>query len=225
MKTLIIIVAVFLGMYGCWEITYPSGSFRYKLTLVVDDNGKKIVASSVRQVHIRVNPRITPEMNNSVSVKGEAVVVDLGEKGVLFALLKGNDDNDYGYRIVFNEFQRSGATTPEGIKFYSSLKAKKKLAFDKIPMLVRFKDINDPKTVELVDPYDLEKTFGKGVKLVSATLEMTDEGVTSGVIEKKLMWLTKWKNYGGNIVGRTSFDKPPPPTPAELLIPMNFIQE
>jgi hypothetical protein len=201
-KKMIIVVALLLGVYGCWQVVYPSGTWRYKLTLVVDDNGKQIVSSSVRQVHVQVSPKILPAMNNSVSVKGEAVVVDLGKKGVLFALLRGNQNGgvDYGYNIVFYEFPNLGGTTPEGIRAYKHLKAKKELSFAKIPMLVHFRDINDPKTVELVDPNDLEKTFGAGVKLVSATIEMTDERVTWRMIEKRLTWLKKLK--GGYLDGQ-----------------------
>lgn len=201
MRKLGIIILVLLGMYGCWQVKYPSGAFRYKLTLVVDDNGKQIVASSVCEVHIQVEPRITPETVNYVTVKGEAVAVDIGEKGILFALLRSNKDVDYGYRIVFDAFPIEGASTAKGIEYYTHLKAKKELNFDNLPMLVRFRDINDPKTVELVDPNDLEKSFGKGVKLVSATIEITDEPVTKG-IENRLTWIREYydKLFDGNII-------------------------
>ena len=187
----ILVIAAIIGLYVGWEAVVNNGSWKYKLTLVVETPEGLKTGSAVRKVSASRDPVILQFLPSLVyghaSVKGEAVVVDLGERGVLFALLKGKDNNDYGYNIIFSEFPSGvrGGTTPEGIKFYSNLKAKKDLDFDKIPMLVRFRDINDPKTVELVDPNDLEKTFGKGVKLVSATLEMTDEGVTSGV--KKYM--------------------------------------
>ena len=56
------------------------------------------------------------------------------------------------------------------------------------PTIVRFRDIADPKSVEQVDPDDLAKSFGPGVKLKSLTVQMTDEPVTTG-IEKRLGWL------------------------------------
>lgn len=103
-------------------------------------------------------------------------------------MLRSRHSVDYGYRIIFNEFPHDGGTTSGGIRYYRSLKAKKELAFDNLPLLVRFRDINDPKTVEEVDPKNLEASFGKGIKLVSATLQMTDEEVTTGV-DKWLGWL------------------------------------
>ena len=59
------------------------------------------------------------------------------------------------------------------------------------PYFVRFRNIADPKSVEQVDPDDLAKSFGPGVKLKSLTVQMTDEPVTSG-IEKRFLW---WRNY------------------------------
>ncbi len=54
--------------------------------------------------------------------------------------------------------------------------------------------LTTPKTVEEVDPNNLEASFGKGIKLVSATLQMTDEEVTTGV-DKWLGWLEKTKGW------------------------------
>jgi hypothetical protein len=56
------------------------------------------------------------------------------------------------------------------------------------PVLVRFRDINDPRTLERVDPEGLSTSFGTGVRLARVTLQLTDDHVTTG-IEKKLKWL------------------------------------
>ena len=55
-------------------------------------------------------------------------------------------------------------------------------------MLLRFGDLADPKSVARVDPNDLAASFGPGVKLVRATIEITDDPVTTG-IEKRLGWV------------------------------------
>jgi hypothetical protein len=57
-----------------------------------------------------------------------------------------------------------------------------------LPLLVRFRDLNDPTTVERVDPFDLAGSFGAGVKIKRATIEITNAPVTTG-IEQKLPWL------------------------------------
>lgn len=49
-------------------------------------------------------------------------------------------------------------------------------------LLVMFKDINDPSTIEFVDLADLEATFGEGVKFVSGRYEYTKAPRTEGVV-------------------------------------------
>jgi hypothetical protein len=73
------------------------------------------------------------------------------------------------------------------------------------PMLVRFRDLTNPKTVErlcyTVHPCDanpealsrtralgLEEAFGKGVRINEVTIEMTHEPVTWGEVDKLLPW-------------------------------------
>ena len=62
---------------------------------------------------------------------------------------------------------------------------------DLYPRLFTFRDINDPTTVEQVDPANLAASFGEGVKLARATIELTDAQVTTG-IEKRLSWLNRY---------------------------------
>ena len=175
----------------CLYLIYPFSFWSYKLTLVVETPEGLKTGSAVRWVYFSVMPKLLPEEHGiDAGVKGEAVAVDLGQRGVLFSLMKGEAGYD---NIVNREFPYEGGVRRR-ILYYTFLKEKKELAFDKIPMMVRFRDINDPKSVEKVDPNDLEKSFGKGVKLVSATLEMTDEDMTKGVVDK---WLPSFDEKTG----------------------------
>lgn len=75
--------------------------------------------------------------------------------------------------------------------------AKADISPNNLPMLVRFHDINDPKTVERVDPNNLAATFGEGVNLVSTTIEITDEPITTGIEKVLPSWkgtdFAKWR--------------------------------
>lgn len=174
---------------------------RYRLTLIVNDNGKQFAGSSVIQVRPIYPSRPNLELPLYTGVKGEAVVIDLKEKGVLFGLLKSENDDDYAYNIIFKSYLGNFE-----LKQYRKGRAyaidrlgpKKDLDINNLPTLVHFQDISNPDTMEKVDPNNLEKVFGKGVKLVSATIEMVDEPVTMG-IEKYLKWMAKVKEsaYSG----------------------------
>ena len=216
MKVLIVIVAMLLGLYSCYGVAIPSVNIHYKLTLTVDDNGKQYTSSSVVEVFRQDTTKVFGGSFGGYGgeYKGEAVAVDLGEKGVLFCLLKGVEGSagvDYPLYIVmhafpehFEEFRNvTGVSVVDAMRKLDSIRPRPKtnMPFEKLPMLVRFRDINDPETVELVDPNDLEKSFGNGVKLVSATMEITDEPVTKGV-EKWLPWLWEYRNklFDGNTI-------------------------
>lgn len=57
-----------------------------------------------------------------------------------------------------------------------------------LPALVRFRDPHDPTSVQLVDPLNLAASFGAGVMLERAFVEIIDDPVTNG-IEARLPWL------------------------------------
>lgn len=198
------IAVLAIGMHYGIEPTpdrFPSGTWNYKITLTVQTPEGVMSGSSVRQVYVKSGPNILPQSTSTVRVRGEAVVVDLGKRGTLFGLLRSQTSVDGASYVFFDSFPipdshgyGEGSTTPKGVRYYNQLKSgKADVQSRDMPMLVRFKDINNPKTVERVDPSNLAATFGEGVKLVSATIEITDEPVTTG-IENVLGWLGEYYN-------------------------------
>ena len=203
MKKLGIVALVLVALAGLLYLKYPFGWWRYRMTVTVETPEGIKTGSAVREVNAHREPDVGENAGAGSYVRGEAVVVDLGARGTLFALLRGQNSVDHAEDIVFHMFPMpdgpGGGLTREGIWYYSRLKdAKATLPIDKYPMLVRFKDINDPKTVERVDPNNLAASFGDGVKLVSASIEITSDPVTTGV-EKKLGWLREY--YGKMLDG------------------------
>jgi len=100
--TILIIIAVYVG----YEAFFNHGSWNYKLTLVVETPEGQVVGSAVRKVSAQRDPVILQWIPASgyghAGVKGEAVVVDLGQRGVLFALLTGSDGSKGdALRMVF----------------------------------------------------------------------------------------------------------------------------
>ena len=92
-------------------------------------------------------------------------------------------------------------------------KPKGELPFKYLPMLVRFRDPNDPTSVERVDPLDLASSFGPGVTLKSAFVEITDDPLTRG-IEARFPWVTR-NNFPPMLI-------PPPPGPGRCRKPLSL---
>jgi hypothetical protein len=151
--------------------------------------------------------------------QGEATVVDLGARGLLFATLANEEElasgglsfyaaceTPFPRQKFLNEFERRGSANDVYADYLDELNRQRpegEVPFKYLPMLVRFRDLRDPASVERVVPSDVAASFGAGVKLVRMTIEITDAPVTKG-IEAVLPWL----------VGRESQRlRPPPPGP------------
>lgn len=211
------LAAMIVAIYAAWNIAYPSGTWRYKMTVTVETPEGIKTGSAAREIHVAAEPRI-PESAPHPQVIGEAIVIDLEKRGQLFALL----GSDYAYAIVYKAFpSASPPRSPDGIRYYSQLKAGTKvLALEQYPVFVHFKDVNDPKTVEYAygrvyctirdknctrgAPYQLdrlEEIYGQGVRIKEVTIEMTDEPVT-WEITRWLPWLSRLKS--GYLSGKRS---------------------
>ncbi|MGA2491659.1 MAG: hypothetical protein ABSF67_01780 [Roseiarcus sp.] len=78
-------LALALAVAGCGS--WPRAA-RYRFTVEVEDNGRMVSGSAVQEEDCVFNDgviRMGAALN--CGVKGEAVVVDLGDKGLLFVLL------------------------------------------------------------------------------------------------------------------------------------------
>lgn len=206
MRLLVGVILAVLGLvlFGVWSVLHPpSATLRYRLTLVVDDNGKETEGSSVVEVTLARNGLGTPF---SMGMRGEAAAVDLGARGLLFAVL-GDDWLMFPERVVAPAFGISrSADRLDIFKRIAALPpgSRADLPSDKLPMLVRFRDINDPKTVERVDPGNLSASFGPGVRLTRATIEVTDDPVMTGIEKRLPGWFVALRNRRASLDGDTS---------------------
>lgn len=210
-------------LFLAYHAVYYSGTWRYRITVNIETPEGIKSGSAVREVHaadITSYIRL-PESLPHVSVKGEAVVVDLGKRGILFSVMGGHPGDAYGN--VFDAFPYpgpKGALSRPGIRYYDHLKnGFAYLTPEQYPQMVMFRDLADPKTAELVygvKPYDkrssagafvgvaynitdeFEKKFGPGVQLKNVSIEIVSDPVTRQ-IDNYLPWLPNYfyKNLDG----------------------------
>jgi hypothetical protein len=212
MKWLGVLVAVIVGTVVTYKIAFPSVTMRYRLTLEAQVDGEPKTGSGVIEVTYAKQSELASQPELGITFRGEAVVLDLGSRGALFALLKEDIDSRSGPEwIVLRAFNFSGGSLPrpveEGVRQLKRLSGQRELPLTSLPLLVRFRDLKDPKTVEKVDPLDIGKSFGAGARLIRATLEIvpagiwplnsygvTGEPITRG-IEQRLTWLSKHYDF------------------------------
>ena len=180
--------AALLG--GCG--LFGGNRYRYKMTVEVDTPQGLKSGFAVREVSYSKNLIKLPDMAAVVATqRGEAVAVDLPGVQVLLALLSVN-----GYETLQAAFGDDAPETLDAAKADArvvELKPKPGRIPEQsgYPMLVRFKDMHDPTSVELVSPDDLATSFGAGVSLRRITVQMVSGDVTVGIAER-LSWLSKY---------------------------------
>jgi hypothetical protein len=194
-----------------------SASYRFRMTVDVETPQGIKSGSSVMEVRLARGMAIGDQSGVTSGVFGEAVVVDLPD-GPLFVLLQMPDAGGPLQDVVPDALLGMSSDTSEtpdevmsntaklGSAWFSSYKADlprtrdngSQVSNNNWPMMVLFRDLNDPKSVERVDPEAI------GVKRIM--LETTGDDVTTG-IEKRLGWLSSLK--GGYLHGGfTSRDAP-----------------
>jgi hypothetical protein len=194
------IILVVLGLALLWSWKFPTVTLRYRLTFEVEVDGKVHSGSGIMQAGMYAGPLCGGlGWAPCWSFTGEAVAVDLGARGVLFSLLSGSSQRtarnptsswplpqvEHVQFLPVFAMKRAGLwTRPPGgfagsVKEWQAaepLRATVELVPYEIPELVRFRELTDPTTAEIVNPADLAASFGPGVQLKRATLTYVDAG-------------------------------------------------
>lgn len=184
---------------GCGSL---SETIRYRLTINVEVDGKLVSGSGVIQVKQADTRGLFGSMGGfGNEVSGEAIVVDLGPHGVLFALLHGpkagyGDLGGPAWMLfhAFADLLKIETDPLPQMRLLREHHPRRVLEVDEIPMLVKFRDLDDPKSVEQIEPGNLAATFGSGIALRDAVIEVTEAPLTTG-IEVKLPWLKTMKTH------------------------------
>jgi hypothetical protein len=193
-------------LFGCNPL---GGGNRYKMTVEVETPSGVKSGYAVREWS--TYPR--PNGGDGLSVRGEAVAVDIAPGKTLFALLTGAD-GDVGYAASIAKFALESELSPGGgninyapgdfAELYPTYpKTESPIRFSPVPLLVTFKEMRDSKSVVKVEPANLPGAFGPGVRLKRITIKKTREDVTMG-IGGRFIWWKKLKSERRRLNGSNS---------------------
>lgn len=184
--------AVALILSGCGLAS--SGSYRVRTTVEVETPQGVRSGSSVMKVYAHRTFALTSEEKaGSAGLTGEAVVVDL-PGGPLFVTLKVPDGSDgLGQAITFA--LAPGGRTGHVDDYIAKVRrlggwlagtVRAELPREDWPLMVKFRDLNDPRSVEPVSPEVA------GVKRI--VVETTEDDVTTG-IKRIIPWIDHLDRY------------------------------
>jgi len=192
-------VALLAALFVGDQIRINRPGHKYRVTVEVDTPEGVKAGSGVVSVH----PDRGYSRQGHTGIRGDAVLVDLGGRKNLVALLAHIDPaidfdgmnylalrayNAAGRKVSFNEMSRMTGVVP--------------VTGALIPVLVTFTDLSDPATMRTTSPDNLEAALGRGFRLHGISAEVVPNGfwpldfggllgepVTRG-IESKLPWLS-----------------------------------
>ena len=186
-------------------------SWRYRISVEIMTREGLKTGRSVWETYHEETPVSKIHNLKEQFYRGEAVAVDLGDRGTLFALMRGANGRAWLQQVLlwtipFQEEKPGSISESQRnyIDYYSNLAGvKKDLIPAHYPMLVHFRDINDPNTIESV--YErksgsfndmkeikidrLEEVFGSDVKINSISIEMTHDPIDWN-LEDYLPWIS-----------------------------------
>lgn len=187
-------VAIFGTMLvaGCEQ--YPKYVYRFKLTIEVETPQGLRSGYSIYEITANQRQKILPEeAARAWSTRGEAVTVGIAPDKTLFALLKTSahheDMASLSMQALVPNWNYDVVGSAKRIANRKEIKSAAEVPTELYPMLVTFRNIDDPASVERVDPDNLSASFGEGVKLKAITAEITDSPITLS-IKETLPWLS-----------------------------------
>jgi len=135
-------------------------------------------------IEVRTSEIYSTQGGFGSNARGQAVTVDLGQHGLMFALLRSDGDVDWAGRVMYDGLpnvpyvkgedanakyvdlllnRRGRVVLPRYLSKPAGLDLSKPARLDTAPsgytMLVRFGDIANPKSAARVDPDDLAKAL------------------------------------------------------------------
>ncbi|WP_407167340.1 hypothetical protein [Bradyrhizobium sp. ORS 111] len=187
--TLIVLVAAF----ATYKFFYPSYTYRYRLTVNIETDGKLHSGSSVVEVvwHAHVLPEL---VSFSPELRGQAALVDLGEHGVVVATLTADDwgwhNSNAGWGALWLVPRAFGVRdSNEGLSKLVNLHGKRELALDNLPRLLWLSNPRDPTTAKTISIDDIPSDFGSSAKFAGASVEITSDPLVANIREA-LPWIT-----------------------------------
>lgn len=206
-RLVVIISLIVLFVSSCKAIFIPTTEKRYRLEISVEIDGKEYTGSAVQQLTATGWPRAFKFVAHGrahYEVYGEAVAIDLGDHGTLYALLRYPPPPDRPTELhLAKRYYTAFVPTVCGLRVKNSnytafiwrirlMQGECEVPVEELPMLVRFANEPELDSVEQVDPENLAATYGPSAKFLGAKISFTNERLSTD-IEKRLPWMEAQK--------------------------------
>lgn len=170
------------------------------MDVTIEIDGERFEGKGTVEVFARWdNAPLAPGAFVSVDHVGEAVEIDVGKHGLIFALWRTHQCEDdrraaflHGLKFPQGRYETEKKKHRRQAKRTLAAFVNSKFQFElseaAFPILIWFGDPNDPLTAELVTPKTIKSVFGDQAKIVSVKVGVTDAHRTPLTIVQSLPW-------------------------------------
>lgn len=190
-------LALVVFVYLPYKLVYPDYSYRYRLALTVVVDGQAHTGSSVIDVKWIGGPRISDRgaYGAHARVRGQAVFVDLGERGALVASIGGGGAPDALGAQFLCSYAFGNDSSDDKLPLLAAMKGRRDLRPGGWPGLIWFSNPRDPATARRVQHDHLPAELEPTARITEAFVEITDAPIVID-IPAKLPWFQAWvDNY------------------------------
>jgi hypothetical protein len=189
--TLVVLLLAAGALVVGYNYKYPNYTYRYRLTVNIELDGKLHSGSSVIEVTWHGGPEIGDVGPYSPTMRGQAALVDLEDRGVVVATLGPNweaHDSDAGWGALWLVPHAFGDEKGGDLAMLPALRGKRQLRSNNFPRFLWFADPQDATSAKTLHVDDIPRLFGSSAHLAGAFVEITNDPVVID-IRQKLPWL------------------------------------
>ena len=178
---------------------YPNYTYRYRLTVNIEVDGKVHSGSSVIEVTWHGGPEIGDVGPYTPTIRGQAPLVDLGVRGIVVAALingegYGRPSSGSAWGVLWIAPRAFGReSSVDELPDLPKLRGKRELASDNLPLLLWFSSPQDPNTAKKILVEDIPDIFGPSARFVGASVEIAGDPILID-INQKLPWFQSWSD-------------------------------
>lgn len=208
---LITVIITALLFAGCGD-KYVSKEWNQKMTVTVEIDGETFTGSAIQRLQVNYNAELGPYPNRhlaGVRRKNEAVIIELGEHGYLFALWGRSGFTERYVKSYPTEYSKGppklskteeksiGARSTAYKKYLEALaRPGNQVSLERYPEFIMFEDISNPKTIRSFrakgagyaptyhDTKGFKDVYGPTARVISVIIENTKDPTNLGQIEK-----------------------------------------
>jgi hypothetical protein len=186
--TSIVCVLLFGAAVAAYKIVYPNYTYRYRLTVAIEIDGKVHSGSSVIEVTWSGGPEFGDVGRYQPRIRGQGVFINATPHGAIVATL-GHPWTAGGRGAALWLAARAfgNNSTNDELPELPRLRGRRDLKPDNMPELLWFSDVANPATARKFTVEEIPALFGPKARLEAAHVEITSDPIVID-IDTKLPW-------------------------------------